>query len=117
MISASLEVLAVRSAIDEISPSRIAAASMFFPELNALAVFFRRGVNALNACEDSAAIAPDAAPLAIAPPSALSPAFAMLPLIMAPTAKPEFLTSLSNKKLVVNQLSVEYHAAFFSALV
>ena len=105
------------SAIEDTWFSKIAAASIFLAELKALAVFLSRGVNNLNAWEDSATAAPLAAALPRADPALSSPALAILPLTIAPTAKPEFLISLSNKKLVVSQLVREYHSASFSACV
>ena len=112
-ISASLDDLALKSAIEDISPSSTVAASMFLPTLKALDVFLNKGVNNLNALADSAA----AASLPIAAPAVLIPALATLPLNIAPTAYPEFLINLSNKKFALSQLSEEYHLASFSTFV
>ena len=116
--SASFEPLAVTSAIEDNPSSNIAAASMFLALEKALDAFLNIGVNILNACADSAATAllaaSDAAPLPSAAPVAPITPLAILPLTIAPTAYPLFFISLSNKKLVVIQLSVEYQVASFS---
>ena len=105
-----LDVLSTTSAIEVISFSNKAAASAFLPAEKALAVLFNNGANALNYWPASNA----AAPLPIAVPAAPKTPEAILPDITAPTANPEFLITLSNKKFAVIQLSVEYHSAFFS---